>query len=477
MRCVNIIDNISFRAGKVQVYSDFDGTYCPAKHSSLHNPDENAFMKEYCAKMDTFFKSTEGDLHFHVTTGRTFGEYEAISHLLKRRGFHLTLPESFISKNGSDEYIKAGSDSNFYEKGIFPYSYSKPDKIKEDNIRKITGWNGEELKNYIRELARKYNIRFIEADSENSVKDYGSNSLFSEGKLNADEWKKLPAKTEYALGSRNDGNLKVNLIFSPDYGHCPERNKIYDNFMNEIKNFLNSKKVYYNMQWENPNRHNHYRIHCNITPQISNSPLTKLYDTREALKNAIKNNDIVITAGDGSNDFEMLNPLEYITEEEWNEFKKNSQNKDFFNGDMSKKLSDLKDVYSGNNNSLKAELETNGFLKKVEEMPVYSIIIKKENLKLGILRDVFAKTGKVIEVEKGGLDSGIRELVKLHSKNNDSFKNAMSDRFKEFIFGKTIKKKSYKTAVIAAIVAFIGVALLVIKSQKGHKNENSYRRF
>ena len=84
-------------------------------------------------------------------------------------------------------------------------------------------------------------MRFVEAESENSVADYGNMSLYSDGKLYADDWKRLPSQNgkiayhdipiaDYVMGARKDGNLKINLIFSPDYGFCPERNKIYDDF-------------------------------------------------------------------------------------------------------------------------------------------------------------------------------------------------------------------------------------------------------
>lgn len=452
---------INFKAGKVSVYSDFDGTYCPAKHSSLHNKGENLFMNDYSAKMDNFLKSTEGDLHFHVTTGRTFGEYEAISSLLEMQGFNLPYPESFIAKNGSDEYIKTTGSKHF------PYKYTSPNKVKEEKIKILTGWNGEELKTFIRELTQKYRLKFIEADSENSVKDYGNNSLFSQGKLNADEWKKLPNKTEFVLGCRKDGNLKVNLVFSPDYGKVPERNYIYDNFMNEIKNFLNSKKWQYCIEWDIPNKHNHYRNHCNITPKIDNKALTKLYDTKEAVKNAIKNNDMVIVAGDGSNDFDMLNPLEYLNKENWDKFKSESSHPEFYNCDMNKKLTLLKDVYDGKNTSLKQELERNGFLRKIEEIPLYSIVIKKNNSKLAILSETFRQTGKIIEVENGEIDKGIKELVKNHSQKNKTFESAMSDKFKKFMRGKDSKKNYVKFLFIGlASLLCIGSALMYFNFRK-----------
>ena len=442
----------SFMAGEVHVYSDFDGTYCPAKHSSLHKEGENLFMNDYCKKMDTFINSTKGDLHFHVTTGRTFGEYEAISHLLKIRRFHLPLPESFIAKNGSDEYIKSGSDKDFYEKGVFPYKYSEPNKLKEDKIRELTNWDGKKLKNYIRDLAKQYKLRLIEADSENSVLDYGNNSLFSSGKLNPDEWKKLPNKNgkiqehktpiaDFVMGSRNDGNLKVNLIFSPDYGYCPERNFIYDNFINDIKRFLAENRMEYSMDWDIPNKSNNYRNHCNITPKIDHQAITKLYDTKNALFDAIKNNDIVVVAGDGSNDIEMLNPLEYIEKKDWDKYRKGTKCQYFYDADNRKKISIMKDAFEGNNDILKKELETNGLIARLKELPLYGIIIENSSPSLQELKQTFERFGKIIEVSKAKLDEGIKIVIEKHAKNSKTFKQAMSENFQKYILGVTSKKK------------------------------------
>lgn len=91
MKITNITNCLNFTAGKVQVYSDFDGTYCPTKHSSIRDNNNDKFMDGYCSKMDKFFQKTENDLHFHITTGRTFSEYEAFSQLLKKRGYKLPL--------------------------------------------------------------------------------------------------------------------------------------------------------------------------------------------------------------------------------------------------------------------------------------------------------------------------------------------------------------------------------------------------
>lgn len=312
---------------------------------------------------------------------------------------------------------------------------------KEENIRNATRWNGEDIKNFIKNLAEKYKLRFVEAGSENSVRDYGENSLFSKGKLNSDDWKKLPANNgkikphekpliDYSLGARKDGNLKINLIFSPDYGCCKERNFIYDNFMGEIRDFLQKEKIDYNMSWDVPSKHNHYRNHCNITPNIEGKALTKLYDIKEALKKATTEKDVVVTVGDGSNDFDMLNPLEYIEKEKWAKFKENSKCKEFYDLDIKAKLIRLKETLDGKDNLLKRELETNGFIESIKQMPLYSIVIKNDNSDLKLLSEVFSRFNKVIEVEKGELDKGLKSLVKYHSNSNDVFKSSMSENFK-----------------------------------------------
>ena len=487
----SVSSKLNFTAGKVDLYSDFDGTYCPARHSSLHDPAANKFMSEYCARMDSFFKSTNGDIHFNITTGRTFGEYEAVSWLLKIRNFRLPFPETVITKDGSDRLLKNGSDMEFYEGGKFPFSYNTTSKEKENNIKKMSNWDGEAIYKELRRLADKYKIRFVEADSQNSVSDYGNRSLYSSGKLDPDEWKKLPGENgrilhhespiaDYVLGSRNDGRLKFYLLFPPDYGFCPVRNGIYDNLINDFKNYMMSNNISYNMVWEPATNSNMHRISCSITPKFENGALTKLYDTKDAVKKAAKNNDIVITAGDGSNDFDMLNPIKYLDEDFLNQCEQKSKYKDFYHQDMKKCLEDLQKVYNNDESiyikGLRKELTENGFLRTIEKMPIYSIVIKKKNTKLQPLIDAFENTGKIVAVEKGKLDDGIKKIVKNHAEKISKYKNSMSEEFKSFIFGaKKSVKNNYLSLKIAALIFFVSITGYAGYKyfMKWHKNEDS----
>ena len=502
MRISGIRNQTSFTAGKVNLYTDFDGTYCPAKHSTLHDPNANGFMNEYCNRINKFWQTTNGDVHFNITTGRTLGEYESISWLLKMRNFRLPFPETIITKDGSDRFVKTGTDTDFYEQGKFPFNYHSPQKEKETEIKNLTNWDGDKIHAKLKRLANKYKIRLVEADSENAVSDYGERSLFSSGKLDPDDWKKLPSQNgqiiehtppvaDYVLGSRNDGKLKFNLIFPPDYGFCPERNWIYDNIVTDLKGYLDSKKIRYHMEWEPASDSNHHRISCSITPLFENGALTKLYDTKKALKEAVKNNDIVIAAGDGSNDFDMLNPLGYLEEDFIKECEKNSSHKEFYSKDITQRLEDLKRIYNGENseyiNGLRKELKQNGYLKQLEDLPIYSIVIRKQNSKMQPLIDTFSRINKVIVTENGSLDEGIKKIIKLHAEKNKAFKSAMSEKFKILIFG--AKKKSAQTVnyykigagiLLAGLIGFIGFKYLNKKSEEkdnenntGNKSSNS----
>ena len=233
------------------------------------------------------------------------------------------------------------------------------------------------------------------------------------------------------------------------------------------------------------NLHNHHRISCSVTPEFEKGVLTKLFDTKEALKAAVKNNDIVVTAGDGSNDFDMLNPLRYLEDDFIRQCEEKSQYKDFYRGSMQKRLEDLKKVYYGEKSTcikgLRKELKNNGFLKRLEELPFYSIAVKKKNSKLQPLIDTFAGIGKVIAVESGRIDDGIKQAVKSRAEKNKGFKNSMSESFQALIYGaKKNSAKKYNSAKIGIGILLIGLLGFTgyeyVKNVKETRDENRTRQ-
>ena len=198
--------------------------------------------------------------------------------------------------------------------------------------------------------------------------------------------------------------------------------------------YLLDQGVKYWQHWEEPNSKNHFRKSLSITPNVNDGELTKLFDTRNAVMEAMNNNDLVIVAGDGSNDFKMLNPLEYIPSADWVNYAKDSNCPEFYLGDMKKKLRDLRHLYKGYDdeytNELRKELQENGFLKRLQDMPFVGIVIKKDKSKLKKLVDTFASSGKIVEIDKGQLDEGVKKAVKKYAEINQNFRNDMSDNLK-----------------------------------------------
>lgn len=316
MKLNTITQTVNFTAGKVNLYTDFDGTFFPSRRSAIKEGKDLELMKEYSSKINEFFKTTSGDLEFHITTGRDFESYKRISEFLKEKGFELPYPKSFISSNGSCEYIKTTEENEF------PFS----------------------------------------------------------------------------VKTRNEAKVKGN---------------------------------------------------------------SKLTDTFEALQKVHKENDLLVVAGNSRNDFEMLNPLEYIKKEEWELLKSKSAVKSFYEADMSKKLSDLKDVYSGKNLELGKQLEADGLLKKIDDLPLQSIVVKGETSDLAPLVEAFEKTGKVISVENGSLDSGIKKAVKTYADSVSAYKNSMSKNFKKFIYKSGSINKLERLFVPIAGIAIAGIIMAI----------------
>ena len=191
---------------------------------------------------------------------------------------------------------------------------------------------------------------------------------------------------------------------------------------------------------------------------------SKAYNPKSMLESAIKNDDIIIVAGNHGNDKEMLNPLRYI---DFKEYEKKSANKSFYQKNTEEMLIDLKAVYDGKNsdyiNSLRKEFESNGLLKRIEELPIYSVIVTNpseeipESMKL--IKDTFESQGKVVEVEKGKLDEALKQIIKNHGNKSKKFKDGMSKKFREFIFGKAY---GLKIGIVSTIIALSGIAGITI---------------
>lgn len=424
--------NPQFTAGNLSLYSDFDGTYFPSSHSKLHNISErdtevlNKYFQNFCL----FLENKKNNITFNITTGRTFGEFKAVAGLIKSKGIKMPLPDALIVKNGSDEYVKVGTDENYYKSGVFPFDYNKTALRKEESIKNLTGWQGKAFRQKIIETLKQYDFKIIEHDSEHSVKDYGNGSLFSRinyDNFNLDSFNMKP-RSEWAAGLRNDGNLKFYLSFPYDMLNVEERKAAYNDIKSKLITYLDAENIKYVMSERRDESCNNRPVII-LEPGINGKALDKLYDTREAVKKAYLNNDFVIAAGDGINDLDMLNPLNYI---------------------------DTKGLPADLKNADKL-LENPEIVKQLENLPFTGIVIKDKNNGLERLFKLFGKFGKIIEVERGKLQEGIEDAIKMFSQKNPA----------KSVLKPNKSNKYYKTAAfLFLLLSAGGIIFLYNRKQK-----------
>lgn len=280
--------NISFQAGKVHVFSDFDRTFLPTSQRRFKECQDKSYiqkMKAYFKNFASFFKNTRTGLKFTITTGRKFEEFLQFAEIAREKKVRIPLPDTLIVKNGTHEHLRTGSDKTFYRGGEFPFMPDVKNNAKEQKI------------------------------------------------------KNMPAQT-------------------------------------------------------------------NITKQI---------DTKEAVEEAIKNNDLVIAAGDHYNDVEMLNPGLYL--------------KDFFNQEMLNKYKDFSKITQNPKELIKLLDSDSKLADTFKKMPFIGIIMKHKNGENRLDRlEPFTKGPhqKLIVVEQENLKEGIKDAIKLYNKQNPEFEKELS---------------------------------------------------
>ena len=451
----NTNQNINFTAGKVDMYSDFDGTYFPEKHSNMYNlsQDRKKSLDDYFKSFKRFFTTVHDDLSFRITTGRTFGEFQTVSELIKSNGMEMPLPDALITKNGADEYLKLGSDRNFYQNGEFPFSYAKPNKEKEKAIQAETNWDSS-LKAKLKQILEKYNFQVIEHDSENSAADYGQKSIMAHVRYDDFELREnMKPQSEWKAGLRNDGNLKLYVSFPYDMLHAGERKAAYEEIKQAFENYLIDEKGIKYVWKEHRDKVGGQRPVIEYAPQMKNGmPLGKLYDTKKAVEKAIKEKDLVIAAGDGKNDLEMLNPLNYIETD-----------------DLSSEL--RKEIREASNENIKDILKNSTVIERLKKLPFIGIAVKNEERKINIFWRNFKQFGKIIEVENGNLQDGIKQAIKIYASENTEFAKNMSETLKEEL-GLIKKKVANADAEIKEGAKNTASAMVEIASDTGKNAKN-----
>lgn len=393
----------TFKAGKVRVFADLDRTFIPAAQKQLQTSTDKNFIKfirTHFESIGKFLESTKESLKLSLTTGRTLGETVAILGIINQRKNEFgTIPEpySVIVGNGGDEYRLTEDD--------YPLNQEKIDTIKNKS-----GWDGAKLSEGLKAILAKMNMRIAEGETTSTPEDYGSESLFTNGKLPYEDQKVFNGtdKADWVTGFRNDGELGVFMTLPYDMHKVDERIEAYKNIekeINELKEKCGGENIEHVVNKGGDNTVCGGRPFETFRPIVDGEPLSKAYDTKLAVKKAATNNDLVVAAGDITNNKDMLNPLAYLPED----FKTNH-----IKGELTPEI-------ISQDKELADALKTLPFVGIV-------VIPQGEERNLGDL-EVFTQGEyrKLIVVEEGQLETGIKEAVKLYGEQNPAYKEKIGE--------------------------------------------------
>lgn len=375
----------TFGKDKVHIYTDYDRTLSPAVTSDAKKPKGSAILKKVAKSFEEFstlMQTMKDHITTHVSSGRSIAEYENMYILYGKRNIELPKVDSIIVKEGSDEYFE-----NKAQNGGF--SYTIKNKNRYEKLKQQTKWDNQTIREKTHRLIRQNGLTTLECKTTLSKKNYGKRSVFSRPSL-------LKPNTVLI---RDIGDMRLFLGMPPSIPeHKAEQTAL------QVADYLHSQKIKFELVKKPKDKECNDFLSYTFTPILKGEVLSKAYDPNLQIQKAKKEGDLVIVAGDGKNDLEMLNPLSYIS--------KKTKNLD---------ISDPQRV--------KEFLDKQPDLKeKIKKLPLISIIVQKKDEKCQELENLNAIFGqdseykKIITIEEGSLAKGIKQAIKEYQKQNKKFK-------------------------------------------------------
>lgn len=298
--------NPSFKSGKTTFFTDFDGTYMPFSHNDICNNCDSFIKTEEFnsmhSKFKDFFSMFNDKLKLVVTTGRSKNEYDYFIKNLNQKNLDIQKPKELITRDGINKY--------FYENNIYKSDGSRNEKIRSaSNITNINRIK-KDIEKTIMSIYPEALI--VEAPINKNRYEYGEKSL--ESVLDSNNTQR---KNDYISFSQTE-ELLLELAISPKYSLNKIKNEIEKHLQkNEIravvKSYENDKFNYLPVYNNDEKTYQPANIII-IKPIVENKTVSKLFDVKNEVRENIENetNDFVIAAGDGVNDEQMLNPLNYL---------------------------------------------------------------------------------------------------------------------------------------------------------------------
>ena len=383
---------INFRSGKAILYSDFDGTFLPQSLKDIYIGEKAEKQKsiigfnKYFKDFQDFIDKTKNKFEINITTGRRLNPND------RHDGFKQTydkiLKEGVVlPKINSLTNSKGGDTFYFNPDGTIN---PNPSKAKISQIKKLSDWDSDIINQTIKEISLDINSKY-NIDS----KDTFHLSIETENKFALVRFqKRLADKMDISIKIDEDGAIK-------------------------------------------------------LTPKINSKSLDKSFDTILALKEAQKNNDFLLVAGNARNDKEMLNIFNYVSYPIKN---------------VPYKASDIDLDY------------VKKIKKEIDNLPIKILFIKPKDIKNINEKDLelYEFMKKCEELFSKNVQ--IVEQTELYNKNNflDAIKKSILSYSKRNLgFLKKFNYKSYLISKISLIgsASLIGLAIALWYN----KNETSKR--
>lgn len=321
---MNSCGKLHFGAGNTKIFSDFDGTFMPKEYnhdvicnnSSPVNEDEFSSyfgeFKQLLAPEENGKKTTE----LTISTGRNLGEFNYYMRKIKDKGLSIPVPDKLIVTNGGDEFLCHTTNyfendkENMFEEWEVNTSKRKPLK------KYIINWDGHKIKNHIKSFISRLSgcPLLIEPSTHQGMYGYKGDMTLQE------DIEKLPLedRTNY-ISLRRDGDSQIRLTAPYGSQYIEELKGLSDELLKEGYSIdfqvrENNGETFVNKA-DSPNEWcNGTSIEMKPKTRGKIKTLDKYHHVKVMVDHIIQNDsgDLVIAAGDGSNDLDMLDLSNYI---------------------------------------------------------------------------------------------------------------------------------------------------------------------
>lgn len=296
----------SFKAGKTAFYSDFDGTFMPFNHNDVCNDSRNFAQKNDFNSMHSpfidFFTKFKDKMNFIITTGRSKNEYDYFIKNLEKKELKVLKPETLITRDGTNKY--------FYNGSAFEQDAARNQIVKDKAGFKYISAIKADLEKALENSNPKISV--ITAPINKNRNEYGSESL----EQVLDTVSSL-AKEKYVSFAKPEP-VMLEIAVAKQHN--------FSEVVKTVKDFFKQNQINASVEAEENNKYNYLPVYHGyfktyepaniilVKPLIENEKISKLYDVKNEVRKNIENktDDLVIAAGDGSNDEPMLNPLNYL---------------------------------------------------------------------------------------------------------------------------------------------------------------------